>query len=58
MTAEKDWIYEPSRNPYHNCLAHHLFEVNFVSWRLDVSAIELTYDDTDNASGILRRWFL
>ena len=45
MPADKDWIYDPSKNRYYNCPAHHQF-VNFVSWRLEVSEIELTYDDT------------
>ena len=49
MTADKNWIYGPTRNPYHNCPAHHQFEVNFVSWRLEISEVELTNDDTANA---------
>ena len=49
MPADNDWIYDPSYNPYHNCPAHHQFEVNLVSWRLEVSEIELTYDHTTNA---------
>ena len=48
MPADKNWIYYPLRNPYHNCPAHHQFEVNLVSWRLLISEIELTYDDTQN----------
>ena len=28
MPADKNWIYDPTRNPYHNCPAHHQFEVN------------------------------
>ena len=48
MPADKNWIYDPSRNSYHNCPTHHQFEVNSVSWRLEVSEIELTYDDTEN----------
>ena len=44
--ADEDWIYDQTRNPYHNCPAHHQFEVNLVSWRFVVSEIELTYDDT------------
>ena len=48
MLADKDWIYEPSNNPYHNWPAHHQFEINLVSWRVEVSEIELTYDDTEN----------
>ena len=34
--------------PYHNCPVHHKFEVKLVSWRLEVSELELTYDDTEN----------
>ena len=49
MPANKTWIYDPLRNPHHNCPAHHQFEVNLVSWRLAISEIELTYDDTQNA---------
>ena len=30
------------------CPAHHQFEVNLVSWRLEISEVELTYDDTSN----------
>ena len=48
MPADKDWIYDPSRKPYHDCPAHRHFEVNLVSWRLEVSEIKLTYDDTGN----------
>ena len=48
MSADKNWIYDPNKNPYHNCPAHHQFEVNLVSWRLGISEIELTYDDTEN----------
>ena len=48
MPADKDWLYDPTQNPYHNCPAHHQFEVNLVSWRLEVSEIELTNDDTAN----------
>ena len=48
MPADKNWIYDPLRNPHHNCPAHHQFEVNLVSWRLAISEIELTYDDTQN----------
>ena len=46
--ADKNWIYDPTQNPYHNCPAHHQFEVNLVSWRLEISEVELTYDDTAN----------
>ena len=31
MPADKNWIYDPTKNPYHNCPAHHQFEVNLVS---------------------------
>ena len=48
MSADKNWIYDPTHNPYHNCPAHHQFEVNLVSWRLEISEVELTYDDTAN----------
>ena len=48
MPTDKNWIYDPTRNPYHNCPAHHQFEVNLVSWRLKISEEELTYDDTAN----------
>ena len=48
-SADKDWKYDPTRNPYHNCPAQHQFEVNLVRWRLGVSGIELTYHDTENA---------
>ena len=48
MPADRDWICDPTKNPYHNCPAHHQFEVNLVSWRLEISEIELTYDDTEN----------
>ena len=48
MPADKNWIYGPTQNPYHNCPAHHQFEVNLVSWRLEISEVELTYDDTSN----------
>ena len=52
MPGDKTWIYDPTQNPYHNyhnCPAHHQFEVNLVSWRLEISEVELTYDDTANA---------
>ena len=42
MPADKNWIYDPTQNPYHNCPAHHQFEVNLVSWRLEISEVELT----------------
>ena len=52
MPADKNWIYDPTQNPYHNCPAHHQFEVNLVSWRYEISEIELTYDDTANVMSI------
>ena len=65
MPADKNWIYDPTHNPYHNCPAHHQFEVNLVSWRLEISEVELTYDDTANVMIIVTyitllfcRWFL
>ena len=48
MPADKDWIYDPNKNPYHNCPAHQQFEVNLVSWRLEISEKEFIYDDTEN----------
>ena len=48
MPADKDWVYDSNKNPYHNCPAHHQFEVNFVSWRIESSEIKITYDDTEN----------
>ena len=48
MPADKNWIFDLLRNPHHNCPAHHQFEVNLVSWRLAISELELTYDDTQN----------
>ena len=47
IPADEDWKYDPNRNPYHNCPAHHQFEIILVSWRLEVSELELTYD-TEN----------
>ena len=46
--ADKDWIFDPNKNRYHNCPAHHQYEVNIVSWRLEVSELELKYGDTEN----------
>ena len=37
-----------TRKEIHNCPAHYQFEVNLVSWRLAISEIGLTYDDTEN----------
>ena len=48
MPADKNWTYDPLRNPHHNCPAHHQFEVSLYSWRLAISEIELTYDETHN----------
>ena len=48
MSAAKQWLYDPLRNPHHNCPAHHQFEVNLVSWRLQTSGVDITYDDTEN----------
>ena len=48
MPAGKKWIYDPIQNPHHNCPSHHQFEVNLVSWRLEISEVELTYDDPAN----------
>ena len=47
MHSDKIWIYHPLKNPYHKCPAHHQFEVNLDSWRLEI--FELSYDDTENA---------
>ena len=48
MPVDKNWIYDPTQKPDHNCPAHHQFEVNLVSWRLEIFEVELTYDDTSN----------
>ena len=48
MPVDKLWIYDTKNNPSHNCPSHNQFEVNQVSWRLSVSEVELTYDDTEN----------
>ena len=42
MLANKNWIYDPLRNLYRNCPAHHQFEVNLVNWRLEICDAELT----------------
>ena len=52
MPADKNWIYDPTQNPYHNCPGHHQFEVNLVIWRIESSEVELTYDDTANVMNI------
>ena len=41
-------LYAPLRNPLHNCPANHQFEVNLVIWRLQISEIDITYDDTEH----------
>ena len=48
MPADKNCIYDPLRNPHHDCPAHHQFGFNLVSWRLAMSEIEITYDDSQN----------
>ena len=42
MPVYKDWIYNQNQNRYHNCPAHHQFEVILVSWRLEFFETELT----------------
>ena len=42
MPVNKIWLCDPLRNPLHNCPAHHQFEVNLVSWSLQISERELT----------------
>ena len=39
---QTNWIHDPKDNPFHNCPAHHQFEVNLLSCRLSVSEVELT----------------
>ena len=64
MPADKNWTYDPTQNTYHNCPAQ--FEVNLVSWRLENSEVELTYDGTANdmiidgpaITLLFCRWFL
>ena len=46
MPSDNNWIYNPTQNPFYNCPAHHQFEVSLVSWRLEISEVEHTYDDT------------
>ena len=48
MPVDKNWIYDPLKNPLHNCPTHRRFEVNLRSWRLSVSEVELTYEETEN----------
>ena len=48
MLADKTWPYDPKRNPLHNFPVHHQIEVNLISWRLAISEIELTNNDTEN----------
>ena len=45
MPADKNWIYDPTKNPYHNCPAHHQFEVNLVNWRLDGQTLPCYFAD-------------
>ena len=52
MPADKNGIYDPNKNPYHKCPAYQQFVVNLVTWRLEISEIELTYDDTENVMTI------
>ena len=40
-------VYDPKTNLFHNCPAHNKFKVNLISWRVSVSEVELTYDDTE-----------
>ena len=40
--VDKNWVYDPLKNPFHKCPAYHQFEVKFLSWRLSVSEVELT----------------
>ena len=66
MPADETWLHDPLRNPLNICPAHHQFEVNLVSWRLQISEIDLTYVDTESFMKIdghyitmlLCRWFL
>ena len=55
MPADKNWIYDPTQNPYNKCPAHHQFEANLVSWRLEISEVEFTYDYTANVMIIDRQ---
>ena len=48
MHADKNWHYDSIRNPLQNCPAHHQFEVSHVCWRLQISEVDITYDDTEN----------
>ena len=48
IPADKDRIYDPTKLPYHKCPAHHQFDDNLVSWRLKISEVDFTYDDTAN----------
>ena len=66
MPTNKTCLYDPLRNTLHNCPAHRQFEVNLASWRLQMSEIDLTCDDTENnmiidgqyTTKLLRRRFL
>ena len=52
IPVDKKWINDPLKISYHNCRAHHQFEVNLLCWRIDISETELTYDNTENAMNI------
>ena len=52
MPADEFWIYDPTNNPLQNCPAHNQFEVNLLSWRVSVSEVEFTYDDTETLMAI------
>ena len=47
MPADKIWIYDPKNNPFSIFPAYHQFQENLRSWRLSVSEVELTFDDTE-----------
>ena len=51
MPADKTSIFDTKNNPFHRCPAPHHFEVNLLGWRLSVSEVELTNDDTENLMG-------
>ena len=52
MPSNKTWLHDSLRNPFDNCPTHHQLEVNFVSWRLQISEIDLTNDDTESVLNI------
>ena len=51
MPADEDWIPDPTRNALHNCPAHYR-SAFLLSWRLTVSELELSHDDTANVKNI------